>query len=71
MSSDAVTLARGRLRRIGAAAQLRQFWLQWRQARRDRRDLARFSEREMRDLGITRADIERELARPLRRYPFP
>ena len=39
-------------------------WRLWRQRARDRRLVAQFSDRDLRDLGLTRGDIYRELAGP-------
>ena len=37
---------------------------QWRQRSRDRAELARFDERMLSDIGITRADVWREINKP-------
>nr|WP_176794232.1 DUF1127 domain-containing protein [Pseudomonas sp. UC 17F4] len=44
----------------GAAQQL----LRWRQLRRERRELARLSDAALDDIGLSRADILREVERP-------
>jgi uncharacterized protein YjiS (DUF1127 family) len=36
----------------------------WRSRLRERRELLLMSERELRDLAITRADVQREVAKP-------
>ena len=41
---------------------LRQPWWSWHERRRDRRIAAQFTERDLRDLGLTRGDLYRELA---------
>ena len=38
--------------------------LLWRARARDRQELARLSDRMLRDIGITRLDAERELRKP-------
>jgi len=43
---------------------LRQLYGLWRRRARDRRALRRMDDRDLRDLGITAADLHRELARP-------
>ncbi len=43
---------------------LRRLWRQWRQRSFERRQAARFSDRELRDVGLTRGDIYREFSRP-------
>ena len=43
-----------------AVAQLRR----WRQLSRDRAELARLTHEQLRDIGLSRADILREIARP-------
>ena len=45
-------------------ALFRRLWCAWRQQVRERRTLAQLGERDLRDLGLIRADLERELARP-------
>lgn len=44
-----------------AVARLGILWRQWRQRSRDRRAEAQLTERELRDMGLTRADLYREL----------
>ena len=71
-SSAMVAIDLGNASRLGALlADVRRFWRLRRQQNRDRRLLARFTERELQDLGITRSDVDRELARPFWQYPFP
>lgn len=36
----------------------------WRQRARDRRELAGWTERDLRDAGVSRSDLYRELAKP-------
>lgn len=38
--------------------------LTWRERSRDRRELARLSERELNDVGLCRADVADEIDRP-------
>ena len=52
------SLFRPALSRIFAALQ------EWRRRRRDRAELARFDERMLSDIGITRADLWREINKP-------
>jgi uncharacterized protein YjiS (DUF1127 family) len=40
---------------------------EYRELRRERRQLAALDERLLRDIGLSRADVERECRRPLRR----
>jgi uncharacterized protein YjiS (DUF1127 family) len=42
----------------------------WRQLNRDRRELARLSDDCLRDIGLSRADVRRESARPFWDDPF-
>jgi uncharacterized protein YjiS (DUF1127 family) len=70
MSTEAVSIARSRARPTGVEI-VRQLWRQWRRQSQVCRQMARFSDRELRDLGVTPSDIERQLARPFWRYPFP
>jgi uncharacterized protein YjiS (DUF1127 family) len=44
----------------GLAAQFRL----WRRRIRERRALAEFTDRDLRDIGVTRADVQNELAKP-------
>jgi uncharacterized protein YjiS (DUF1127 family) len=37
---------------------------EWRRRSRDRAELARFDERMLRDIGVTRADVWREINKP-------
>jgi uncharacterized protein YjiS (DUF1127 family) len=37
---------------------------QWRRTSRDRAELARFDERMLRDIGVTRVDVWREINKP-------
>ncbi len=54
----AMPLLRQALNRIFAALQ------EWRRRGRDRAELARFDERMLSDIGITRADLWREINKP-------
>jgi uncharacterized protein YjiS (DUF1127 family) len=71
MSTEAVSIARSRTRSGAATAAVRRLWRQWRRRSSDRRQMAQFANRELRDLGITQSEVERELARPFWRHPFP
>jgi uncharacterized protein YjiS (DUF1127 family) len=48
----------------GALAGLLALVRRWRRARRDRRELASLSDHMLRDIGLSRADVEREALRP-------
>ena len=50
---------------------LRHLYRLWRRRARDRYALRRMCDRDLRDLGITRADADRELARPFWRDHMP
>jgi uncharacterized protein YjiS (DUF1127 family) len=39
-------------------------WRVWRLRYRDRRELARWTERDLHDIGVSRSDIEHELEKP-------
>ena len=39
-------------------------WKLWRRRARERSELARWDDRDMRDAGITRADVQYEMAKP-------
>ena len=49
-----------------AVAQLRR----WRQLSRDRAELARLTHEQLRDIGLSRADVLREIARPFWHDPL-
>jgi uncharacterized protein YjiS (DUF1127 family) len=42
----------------------------WRKCSRDRRELAAMDDRSLRDIGLTRYDVEFELRKPFWRKPF-
>ena len=48
----------------GLIARLRRTLAAWRRRARDRAQLALFSERELRDIGLTSAEAARECAKP-------
>ena len=53
--------------RLGMAnwlSDLRSIWLLWRRRAHDREQILRFTERDLRDAGLTTGDIYRELATP-------
>jgi uncharacterized protein YjiS (DUF1127 family) len=50
--------AGSRIARLGAILRL------WRRRLRERRQLAEFKERDLRDLALTRLDVAREIAKP-------
>lgn len=52
------------LRRPTGMAQLRALLGVWRRRIRERRALAEFTERDLRDIGVTRLDVQNELAKP-------
>jgi len=73
MTSAAYRLAAARLRREhhrdarrGAtpAARVRRALAEWRRRARSRAQLARFGERDLRDIGLTPAEAAREYAKP-------
>lgn len=48
----------------GAAARLWALFGVWRRRVRERRALADFTDRDLRDIGVTRVDVQNELAKP-------
>ena len=73
MSSLAQRLAVARLRRADhrdagrietLAARVRRALAEWRRRARSRAQLARFGERDLRDIGLTPAEAARECAKP-------
>jgi uncharacterized protein YjiS (DUF1127 family) len=69
MSTLVQRLAAARVRRDAAstetlAARVRRVVAAWRHRARSRTQLARFSARELRDIGLTPADAARECAKP-------
>ena len=52
------------VRRLTATAQLRALFGVWRRRIRERRALAEFTDRDLRDIGVTRVDVQNELAKP-------
>ena len=59
------------MNRQSATERLRQLYRLCRRCAQDRRALRRMGERDLRDLGITVAELHRELARPFWRDPVP
>ena len=51
-------------RGLAAAASLKAAVLQWRQRRRGRKELAKLSERDRRDLAYSSCDVDAETAKP-------
>ena len=49
---------------LAAAESLKIVVLQWRQRQRSRRELARMSDRDRRDLGYSSCDVDAETAKP-------
>ena len=47
-----------------ARSRLARLWRRWRQRVYERRLAARFSDGDLRDIGLTRHDVNRELSRP-------
>ncbi|HUK59187.1 MAG TPA: DUF1127 domain-containing protein [Stellaceae bacterium] len=69
MSAAYSDLPRSTLRRAPHAASRGALWYElfttWLQRRRERAQLLQLTERELRDIGITRCDALREAAKPL------
>ncbi len=51
-------------RRETITARLHALFRKWRRRIRERRALAEFTDRDLRDIGITRVDVQNELAKP-------
>jgi uncharacterized protein YjiS (DUF1127 family) len=49
---------------VGVAAWIRRAYRNWQQIHAERQAIERLDERDLRDVGLTRYSVERELARP-------
>jgi uncharacterized protein YjiS (DUF1127 family) len=57
-------LTAARSRHPGPAARMRSLFGAWLRRVRERRALAEFTDRDLRDIGVTRVDVQNELAKP-------
>ena len=72
-NSQAVSLSRGYVAssQPGLFARVRATWRAWQRHAREQQELARLSERELRDMRVSSADVWREIRQPFWRVPRP